>query len=114
VLDSIADAEGVNVNDNELTERIIYQAQRFGISPDEYVQRAQQSGQLGAIFADVRRGKALATVVRQATVTDASGNAVDMDELFGTTGEDSDGTEVPAVVESPTDEVVGAGTATEE
>jgi trigger factor len=83
VLDSIADAENVNVDDNELTERIIYQAQRFGISPDEYVQRAQQSGQLGAIFADVRRGKALASVVRLATVKDESGNAVDLDELFG-------------------------------
>jgi trigger factor len=83
VLDSIADAENVNVDDNELTERIVYQAQRFGISPDEYVQRAQQSGQLGAIFADVRRGKALASVVRLATVTDASGNAVDLEELFG-------------------------------
>jgi trigger factor len=83
VLDSIADAENVSVDDNELTERIIYQAQRFGISPDEYVQRAQQSGQLGAIFADVRRGKALASVVRLATVTDASGNTVDLEELFG-------------------------------
>ena len=83
VLDSIADAEGVNVNDGELNERIIYQAQRFGVSPDEYVQRAQQSGQLGAIFADVRRGKALGSVVRQATVTDASGNTVDLDEVFG-------------------------------
>jgi trigger factor len=83
VLDSIADEESVNVNDNELTERIVYQAQRFGISPDEYVQRAQQSGQLGAIYADVRRGKALASVVRRATVTDESGNALDMDELFG-------------------------------
>jgi trigger factor len=83
VLDSIADAENVTVDDNELTERIIYQAQRFGVSPDEYVQRAQQSGQLGAIFADVRRGKALASVVRLATVTDASGNAVDLEELFG-------------------------------
>jgi trigger factor len=83
VLDSIADAENVNVDDNELTERIIYQAQRFGVSPDEYVQRAQQSGQLGAIFADVRRGKALASVVRLATVKDESGNAVDLEELFG-------------------------------
>ncbi|HET9142548.1 trigger factor [Actinophytocola sp.] len=83
ILDSIAEAENVGVNDNELTERIIYQAQRYGISPDEYVRRAQESGQLGAIFADVRRGKALATVVRQATVTDASGNAVDLEELFG-------------------------------
>ncbi|OLF16599.1 trigger factor [Actinophytocola xanthii] len=83
VLDQIADAENVTVDDNELTERIIYQAQRFGVSPDEYVQRAQQSGQLGAIFADVRRGKALASVVRLATVTDASGNTVDLEELFG-------------------------------
>ncbi|TCO50745.1 trigger factor [Actinocrispum wychmicini] len=83
VLDSVADAEGVNVSDQELTERIIYQAQRFGISPDEYVNRAQQSGQLGAIFADVRRGKALAAIVRQATVTDASGNTIDFDALFG-------------------------------
>jgi trigger factor len=83
VLDSIADTEGVSVSDQELTERIIYQAQRFGVSPEEYVNRAQQSGQLGAIFADVRRGKALASIVRQATVTDASGNAIDFDALFG-------------------------------
>lgn len=83
ILDSIAESENIGVNENELTERIIYQAQRYGISPDEYVKRAQESGQLGAIFADVRRGKALATVVRQAVVTDASGNPVDLEELFG-------------------------------
>ncbi|MBP2474207.1 trigger factor [Crossiella equi] len=83
VLDAIADAENTSVSDQELTERIVYQAQSFGISPDEYVQRAQQSGQLGAIYADVRRGKALAGVVAQATVTDASGNKVDLEELFG-------------------------------
>ena len=83
VLDAIAEAEQVQVNDAELTERIIYQAQRFGVSPDEYVQRAQQSGQLGAIFADVRRGKALAAVVREATVTTEGGAEVDLSELFG-------------------------------
>ena len=83
LLDTIADKEEVSVNDGELTERIIYQAQRFGISPDEYVQRAQQSGQLTAIYADVRRGKALASVVRKAAVTDGSGAEVDLSELFG-------------------------------
>ncbi|ANZ35473.1 trigger factor [Lentzea guizhouensis] len=93
VLDSIADAEQVTVSDGELTERIIYQAQRFGISPDEYVKRAQQSGQLGAIFADVRRGKALASVVRQAEVSDTSGTKLDLDELFGETKSDEDSTE---------------------
>ena len=99
ILDSIADAEKVAVDDNELTERIIYQAQRFGISPDEYVQRAQQSGQLGAIFADVRRGKALASVVRLATVTDASGNAVDLEELFGAPVADAPVEEAPVEAE---------------
>ncbi len=88
LLDTVADAEKVAVGDAELTERIMYQAQRFGVSPDEYVQRAQQSGQLGAIFADVRRGKALATIVRRATVNDASGNIVDLEELFGKGGAD--------------------------
>ncbi|SFB26666.1 trigger factor [Amycolatopsis marina] len=83
LLDTIADSENVQVNDAELTERIIYQAQRFGVSPDEYVQRAQQSGQLGAIYADVRRGKALASIVRSATVTDSAGEPIDLDELFG-------------------------------
>ena len=83
VLDAIAETEQVQVNDAELTERIIYQAQRFGVSPDEYVQRAQQSGQLGAIFADVRRGKALAAVVREAKVTTEGGADVDLSELFG-------------------------------
>ncbi|GAA1218345.1 trigger factor [Prauserella alba] len=83
LLDTLADEKDVQVGDQELTERIIYQAQRFGVSPDEYIQRAQQSGQLGAIFADVRRGKALAAVVRGASVTDESGEALDLTELFG-------------------------------
>jgi trigger factor len=89
VLDSIAETEEISVSESELTERIVYQAQRYGVSPDEYVQQAQQAGQLGAIFADVRRGKALAEVVRKATVTDESGNPLNMDELFGTADEES-------------------------
>jgi trigger factor len=103
VLDSIADAEQISVNDNELTERIIYQAQRFGVSPDEYVQRAQESGQLGAIYADVRRGKALASVVRQAEVTDESGQKLDVDELFGI-GEQQDASQLVEVEEIDDDE----------
>jgi trigger factor len=83
LLDAIADAEELSVTDGELSERIVYQAQRHGISPNEYVQRAQKAGELGAMYADVRRGKALATVVRQATVTDATGNPVDIEALVG-------------------------------
>jgi trigger factor len=112
ILDSIVEAEKVSVSDNELTERILYQAQRFGISPDEYVKRAQESGQLAAIFADVRRGKALAAVVRQATVTDADGNTVDLDELFGRPAEDVDVVstdDVPPVDDAESDEQADQG-----
>jgi trigger factor len=100
LLDTIADVEETSVNDAELTERILYQAQRFGVSPDEYVQRAQQSGQLSAIYADVRRGKALASVVRRATVTDASGAPVDLEDLFGA----DEAEETPAVVDAESTE----------
>ncbi|MDR3079383.1 MAG: trigger factor, partial [Streptomyces sp.] len=99
LLDTIADQEQTSVNDGELTERIIYQAQRFGVSPDEYVQRAQQSGQLTAIYADVRRGKALASVVRGTTVKDASGGEVDLSELFGADESDTAAEEETQVTE---------------
>jgi trigger factor len=82
LLDAIADAAELSVSDSELSERIVYQAHRRGVSPNEYAQQAHQSGELGAIYADVRRGKALATVVRQATVTDASGNSLDVEALL--------------------------------
>ncbi|MGH3901712.1 MAG: trigger factor [Pseudonocardiaceae bacterium] len=83
LLDAIADAEELSVTDDELSDRIVYQAQRHGISPNEYAQRAQEAGELGTMYADVRRGKALVTVVRQATVTDATGNPVDIEALLG-------------------------------
>jgi trigger factor len=89
VLDAIADAEEVQVNDMDLTQQIVSQAQRFGISPEEFLQRTQQAGQLGAVYADVRRGKALASVVRQATVTDGSGAEVDLSEFLGDGSEDA-------------------------
>ena len=86
VLDTVADAERVQVSEAELTERIIYQAQRYGVSPEEYLRQAQEAGQLGAIFAEVRRGKAIAAVLRGAKITDAAGNPVDLDRLFGPVG----------------------------
>ncbi|MGB6165456.1 MAG: trigger factor [Pseudonocardiaceae bacterium] len=85
MLDAIADAEELSVTGSELSELVMYQARRQGVDPNEYAQKAHQSGQLSAMHADVRRGKALATVLRQATVTDASGNPVDVDSLVTST-----------------------------
>jgi trigger factor len=84
LLDEVAEKGEVQVDQQELMERIFMQAQRFGISPEDYIQQAQQANQLGAIFADVRRGKALASVVQAATILGPDGEPVDLSELFGT------------------------------
>ena len=103
VLDALADAEEISVNDQELTERIIFQAQQLQMPPEEFVRRIQEAGQLGAIYADVRRSKALIQAVREATVTDAAGEPVDMSELLG--DDDTDDTdEAPAVVDGEVEE----------
>ena len=83
LLDAMAEAEGIGVNQDEFTERVIYNAQRFGMSPDDYFKRLQEANQLASVFADVRRGKALAGAVGRAVISDASGNRLDIDELFG-------------------------------
>ncbi|WP_280435289.1 trigger factor [Nocardia carnea] len=83
LLDAVAEAEGTQVGQEELTERILFQAQRYGMAPEQFIQQVQQAGQLGAVFADVRRGKALAEVVGKVTVTDSEGNTVDTEEMFG-------------------------------
>ncbi len=81
ILDSIADAEAVSVSDAELTEYIVRQAQRYGMQPQEFADQIVQAGNISALVADVRRNKALATVLESANVTDQSGNKVDLSEL---------------------------------
>jgi trigger factor len=81
ILDSIADAEAVSVSDAELTEYIVRQAQRYGMGPQEFADQIVQAGNIAALVADVRRNKALATVLESASVTDASGNKVDLSAL---------------------------------
>ncbi len=112
VLDALADAEQISVNDQELTERIMYQAREYQMPPEEFVRRIQEAGQLGAIYADVRRSKALIAAVRLATVTDASGAPVDLSELLGGDDSDIEMLEVPAPGDADpedavTDEVTG-------
>jgi trigger factor len=115
VLDALADSEQVSVNDQELTERIVFQAQQYQMPPEEFVRRIQEAGQLGAIYADVRRSKALILAVRDATVTDESGAVVDMSDLIGEeTDEAADGGIEVLEVPAPDEEADGEGTAAEE
>jgi trigger factor len=81
VLDAIAEQEQLTVTEAELTEYLFRQAQRYGMAPQDFANQLVQAGNLPALMADVRRNKALATVLETATVTDASGNPVDLSAL---------------------------------
>ncbi|MEV6557732.1 trigger factor [Nocardia sp. NPDC051756] len=104
LLDAIAEAENTQVGQEELTERILFQSQRYGLAPEQFIQQVQQAGQLGAIFADVRRGKALAGVVGKVKVTDSEGNVVDTAEMFGAPEDSAADADVEAITEVAADD----------
>jgi trigger factor len=81
ILDAIADAGQVTVGDAELTEYLVRQAARYNMAPKEFADQIVQAGNLATMVADVRRTKALATVLESASITDASGNKVDLSAL---------------------------------
>jgi trigger factor len=81
VLDAIADAREITVDNDDLSAQIMAQASRSRMSPEQYAQQLQQGGNIAEFVADVRRTKALAQLLEQTTITDASGNVVDLDAL---------------------------------
>ena len=88
LLDAIADAGEVEVGQDELTQQILMQSQRYGIAPQEFIQQLQNANQIGALYADVRRNKALAEVIGDVTVTDTNGETIDTKAFFGGDADD--------------------------
>ena len=84
LMDAISDDLDIQVGESDLSERLVLMSRQYGVEPQQLVQLLQQNNQLPAVFADVRRGLAVAAVVEAATVTDADGNVVDTSEFFGT------------------------------
>jgi trigger factor len=81
LLDTVADAQEVQVSDDEFGHEIVHRAQRAQMQPQQYYDQLVQSGAAGAVYGDVRRGKALAWVMEQVTMTDSEGNTLSLDEL---------------------------------
>ena len=81
ILDAIADAREVTVDNEDLSAQIMAQAQRSRMSPEQYAQQLQQGGNIAEFVADVRRTKTLAQLLEETTITDASGNVVDLEAL---------------------------------
>ncbi|WP_432536330.1 trigger factor [Kineococcus arenarius] len=96
LLDALAEREEVGVEQQELLEYLVGQAQQYGMEPNQFVQMVDQAGQVPSMVSEVRRRKALAVAMEKATVKDASGNVVDLEELVGGAEDDEDAAGVPA------------------
>lgn len=81
LFDKIAEQNEVAVGESELSAWLVQQAPRYGMSPDAFAKALVEAGQVPMAIADIRRAKALASVLESVKVVDAAGNAVDLTAL---------------------------------
>lgn len=81
LLDTIAEAEEVQVSDDEFGHEIMHRAQRAGLQPQQYYDQLARSGEAQAVFGDVRRGKALQIVLERVTIKDTTGEIVTLEAI---------------------------------
>ena len=80
-LRALADAESVEVSDEELDEAIADMAQSAGTSAAELRRRLDHAGRLSAVRSDRRKAKALAWLLEHVELVDEEGNPVSRDAL---------------------------------
>ena len=81
LLDALVEKEKVSVTQPELIEYLVLSAQQYGMAPDAFAKAIDDAGQVQSMVAEVARRKALAVVLEQAVITDASGRPVDLEAL---------------------------------
>ena len=81
ILDEVAVANEIGLEDSELTDHVMRRAQQSGQDPNSYIQHVMEHNHVPELMAEVIRAKALANLVESAKVTDASGNIIDLAAL---------------------------------
>ena len=81
VLDKLAQAEELGVDQNELSAYVTEQAYRMGVAPDRLAKELTERGQLGSVVNDILRSKAMTLLSERAAIKDESGRTVDLAAL---------------------------------
>lgn len=80
-LDAIVKRDEIEIENDELTQHIMQRAQQSGQDPQAFVQHLMEHNHVPEMVSEVLRGKALASLVESAQVTDESGNSVRLEGL---------------------------------
>ncbi|MCH1867221.1 trigger factor [Nocardioides sp. CFH 31398] len=81
LLDEVAKSREFGIEQQELSEHLVRRAQQSGQDPQEFANHMFAHNHIPDLVQEILRGKALALMVESATITDASGNPVDVANL---------------------------------
>jgi trigger factor len=81
VLDAVAEANEIQVTDDEYGMEIVQRASRAGVAPKEYYEQIMRAGMGASVYTDVRRNKAMGRVLERVTITDTDGVRVSTEAL---------------------------------
>jgi trigger factor len=105
VLDKLAAAEELGVDQEELAAYVTEQAYRMGVPPDRLAKELSDQGRLASVAADVLRSKALTLLAERAAVTDESGREVDIKAVT----QAAQASQAPEAITQPGDTAEEAG-----
>src|SRR5690606_26582302 len=97
LLDALAEKVKVQVEQGEMVEFMLRTAQQYRMDPNEFIQSAAANNQMPLYMAELARNKSLAVALRDVTVVDEAGNAVDLTEFIGDEDEDAAATTTETV-----------------
>jgi trigger factor len=80
-LRAIAEAEGLEVTEDDLSEHFARMASQYGQSAESIRENFERAGQMLAVRSEISKGKALDWVLDRVATVDEEGNPVDRDAL---------------------------------
>jgi trigger factor len=89
-LRAVADAEGIEVTEEELDDEIREIAERAGRKPAEVRRGLERSGSIAAVRSDIRKTKAVRWLIEHVEVVDEEGRPVDRSLLEGPSEQESE------------------------
>jgi trigger factor len=88
LFDQIAEAENVQVSQEELTSYLIQGAAQYGMEPGEFIKVLDENGQIPQMMGEVARNKAIAITLGKVSVVDSDGKTVDLSGFVPSDDED--------------------------
>jgi trigger factor len=81
LLESFADAQKIEVTDDEYGHEVVHRARSAGVSPQQYYDQLVRAGAAASVYSDVRRSKALGWILEQVRIKDSAGATISVDEI---------------------------------